>query len=138
MMSVSEQQIKLIETTFKALGGKGHEFIEGFYARVFSTSPEIEAMFSNTDWQQQRNKVMLALIMVVDNLHDMEHIKTMMQDTIKAHKPYPILNSHYDLMNNAILITFADILGEDWSEEAENAWQIALDNVATILKTETI
>lgn len=133
-MRINEKQIQLIETTFRALGGKGHEFVEGFYQVLFKDSPEIEAMFSNTNWQQQRSKLMLSLIMTVDNLHDMEHIKTMFQETMKAHNPYPILDEHYHLMTDAMLITFADVLGENWSAEAEIAWRIALDEITSILQ----
>ncbi len=137
-MSLSEEQIQLIETTFKALGGKGKAFIEGFYEHVFEKSPEIEAMFEHTDWHQQRSKVMLTLIMVVDNLHNLEHIKVMLEKTTQTHQQYPIKNEHYHLMAEAILETFADILGDDLSSEAESAWRIALIEIARILQREPI
>lgn len=134
MMNLSEQQVKLIETTFKALGGKGQLFIEGFYKKVFATSPEIASMFSDTEWHQQRSKVMLTLIMIVDNLHDKTHIEAMLEKTIQTHHKYPIEEKHYELMATAILQTFAEILEDEWSDDAKIAWQLALDDINRILQ----
>ena len=91
-------------------------------------------MFSRANWQQQRSKFMTVLIMIVDSLHDKEHIEAMLKGAIHAHMHHPISDEHYDLMVEAILSTFPEILENQWTEDVEIAWRTALEDIMSILK----
>ena len=133
-MSLSEEQIILVETTFRALDGKGDEFVAAIYKKFFEQEPEAEAMFDETDFKQQHKKLLLTLIMIVDNLRDMPHIEAMLQATIKTHQAHAIKKHHYDALIDAIIETFDETIKDKWSSEAETAWRAALAKIVELLQ----
>lgn len=134
MLTLRHEQINLVETTFRALGGKGDTFVAVVYKKFFEQEPEAEAMFSDTDFGQQHKKLLLTLIMIVDNLRDMPHIEMMLQTTIKTHDSHAITQHHYDALVDALIETFSETLKGDWSVEAEEAWRIALAKIVVMLQ----
>ena len=51
-------------------------------------------MFQRTNFAQQHQKLLLSLMMIVDNLRDMPHIESMLQATVKTHDKYTILTMY--------------------------------------------
>ena len=133
-MSLSDEQIRLVEITFRALGGRGDEFVAFVYKKFFEQEPEAEAMFDETDFNQQHKKLLLTLIMIVDNLRDMPHVEEMLKATIKTHQAHAIKQHHYDALIDAIIDTFGEMLKSAWSEEAESAWRVALAKIVNVLQ----
>ncbi|KAF1888225.1 hypothetical protein Lal_00043040, partial [Lupinus albus] len=47
-----------------------------------------------------------------------------------------VIDSHFLVVNEAILNTINEVVGGKWSEELNNAWTIAYDELAIIIKME--
>lgn len=137
-MSLTEEQISLVETTFQALTGKGDAFVVVVYEKLFQKLPEAREIFKNTDFTKQRQKLFLSLMMIVDNLRDMPHIESMLQATVKTHDKYTILPAHFSAFVDALMETFDNTLNDEWSSEAENAWRLALGQIVAMLQTAEI
>ena len=118
----SELAVELLETSFEKIKPKADEFVSSFYENLFSANPEAKPLFSSTDMAAQKKKLLGSLVLVVENLRKPDRLTEALKGLGARHVKYGALPEHYPLVGNALLTTFEQYLGADWTEEVKQAW----------------
>src|SRR5713226_7979744 len=115
-------QIELLETSFQALVPCGEAFVTAFYERLFTSFPQTRAFFASTDMKEQRKKLLGALALVIQNLRKPEVLTSALTGLGQRHVSYGVRPEHYPIVGAVLLETFADILGQHWTQAHHDAW----------------
>ncbi len=101
-----------------------------FYDRLFEIDPTLRRLFGGTDMAGQREKLVEALSLVLENLDDLEALVPTLEDLGCRHVAYGVKTGHYETVGEALLWTLEQGLGETWSPTAADAWALAYGFVA--------
>ena len=130
---MSPSTIQLIRHTFDLLEGRAGIVALLFYQRLFQIAPATRPMFSN-DIEAQGLKLMQMLRTVTTSLDAPESVVPMLAEMGQRHANYGVVGEHYDLLGSALLETFADVLGKEFTTGARDAWAEAYDWIARIMQ----
>jgi hemoglobin-like flavoprotein len=97
---------------------------ELFYCRLFELDPSLRLMF-RPDMEEQKQKLMLALALVVSNLEKMDTLLPTVRELGRRHKSYGVRNRQYEIVGAAMLWTLEIGLGTGWNKDLAEAWQDA-------------
>lgn len=103
---------------------------EAFYARLFEIAPELRKLFRE-DLNGQGMRFMTALGAILDHIHDAEALAPHLERLAKGHVKYGVTPEHFRPMGEALIWTMREALGDDLSPEAEGAWRVAYDHLAS-------
>ena len=104
-----------------------------FYERLFTLFPQVRAFFASTDMFEQRKKLLGALALVIQNLRKPEVLTSALKGLGQRHVAYGVRPEHYPTVGAVLLETFADFLGERWTQEYHDAWAQAYEAVSAIM-----
>jgi hemoglobin-like flavoprotein len=130
---MNDEQIKLVQTGFMSITGRGEKFISRFYENFFASYPKAQKLFAQTEWPNQSRKMLLTIMMVVDNLRDAPHIKKMLHEANLVHQKFTLQSHDFDALTEAMIKTLREFLTDDWSKEAEDAWRAAFARITAIM-----
>lgn len=122
-----------LETTFAALAPQADALVKRFYEELFKRYPDVKPMFKNTTPAKQRKKLVAALAFVVKNLRNPDGLVSVLQEMGERHEAYGAEPAHYTAVADTLLDVMAEFAGELWTPEVKNAWQGALNAVATTM-----
>jgi hemoglobin-like flavoprotein len=126
-------QGELLETSFQEIVLHGEAFVTAFYERLFTRFPETRALFAATDMFVQRKKLQQSLALIVEHMQQPEELSSMLQELGKRHVTYGIRPEHYPLVGTVLLETFADFLGEHWTQAHHDAWVKGFEAVSSLM-----
>lgn len=122
--------VALLEDTFAALAPHGPAMVARFYEELFRRYPEVQPLFAHVSLQEQQNKLLAALALVVNNLRK----PAVLQQTLSAlgarHQAYGATPEHYEAVASTLLDVMQEFAGELWTDDVQNAWRQALQSVA--------
>ncbi|MEM9538153.1 MAG: globin family protein [Cyanobacteria bacterium P01_E01_bin.42] len=124
---------ELLETSFEKIKPQADEFVNSFYANLFTANPEAKPLFSHTDMAGQKKKLLASLVLVVENVRKPDVLTESLKGLGSRHVKYGALPEHYPLVGNALLATFEQYLGMDWTEEVKQAWVKAYGVITEIM-----
>ena len=126
-------QGELLVTSFQEIVLHGEAFVTAFYERLFTRFPETRALFAATDMFVQRKKLQQSLALIVEHMQQPEELISMLQELGKRHVTYGIRPEHYPLVGTVLLETFADFLGEHWTQAHHDAWVKGFEAVSSLM-----
>jgi hemoglobin-like flavoprotein len=129
---MTPRQMEIVKLSFARIMPFKDQAAELFYCRLFELDPSLRLMF-RSDMNEQKQKLMLALAMVVSNLEKMDSLLPAARELGRRHKSYGVRNRHYDVVGAALLWTLEIGLGAGWSSELAEAWRTAYDRVAAAM-----
>ncbi len=132
-MSITEQQIALVQESWDKVVPIQETAAELFYGQLFEIAPEVKPLF-NGDMKSQGRKLMTMLNTAVKSLNDLDAIVPAVQDMGKRHVGYGVKDEHYDVVAEALLWTLGKGLGDDFTDEVKDAWVAVYTLVATVMK----
>lgn len=116
-------QIKIVKKTWLTLRHINPAVVaDAFYSKLFLDHPELRRMFPK-DMEEQYKKLIDMLSMMVARLENMDDFSQEMVAMAKRHEGYGVQSKHYAMVGSALLWTLEQGLGEDWTEEAADAWK---------------
>jgi len=124
---------ELIEQSFQKVKPKAQEFASSFYRNLFVANPELKPLFAHKNMEEQKEKLINSLVLVVLNIRYPKNLKDALQGLGARHVQYGTLPEHYPMVGNALLKTFKQYLKEDWTEELKQAWIDAYDHISTLM-----
>ena len=125
--------VALLETSFEKIKPRGAEFSESFYQNLFESAPEAKPLFANTDLKEQQKKLLASLVLVVENLRNGDVLSSTLKGLGARHVQYGALPAHYPIVGGALLQTFEQYLGEDWTPEVKQSWVDAYGAVTELM-----
>jgi hemoglobin-like flavoprotein len=130
---VNAAQQDLVRTTFAKVAVMPEVAGALFYERLFAANPSFRPLFKN-DMRIQGVKLMTMLAMVVYNLPEPSHVLPAIRDLAVRHVEYGVKLADYDALREALLWTFEQALGKDFTPAARKAWTVCYDELVSEMK----
>ncbi|HVZ14188.1 MAG TPA: globin family protein [Bauldia sp.] len=122
---MTPRQIELVKTSFAKIAPLKEQAAELFYCRLFELDPSLRLMF-RSDMTEQKQKLMIAIAMVVAGLDKMETMLPTVKELGRRHNhDYGVQKRHYAVVGAALLWTLEIGLGSGWTKELADAWGTA-------------
>lgn len=126
---MTPRQIEIVKLSFAKIMPFQDQAAELFYCRLFELDPSLRLMFKQ-NMDEQKQKLMVAIAMVVTNLDKMDRLLPAIRELGRRHTDYGVRNRHYEVVGAALLWTFEIGLGTGWNKELAEAWTAAYGRVA--------
>src|SRR6185369_14496455 len=118
---MTNEQIKLVQDSFKQVAPIAETAAQLFYARLFELDPDLELLFKG-DLSEQGRKLMQILGLAVNSLNRMEQLLPVVRSLGARHAGYGVRDKDYDTVGQALLWTLRKGLGEAFTDDVEAAW----------------
>jgi NAD(P)H-flavin reductase/hemoglobin-like flavoprotein len=113
---------QLVKQSFARVISDSTTAIEYFYARLFTISPEMRALFP-TSMIAQRERMFAALRDLVWSLDSGSECAELLARLGREHRRFGVLDKHYEAFFTALLDTVEQYAGSGWTPETSAAWQ---------------
>lgn len=131
-MSLTPQQIDLVETTFEAVAKIKEQAADLFYNRLFELDPALRPLFRG-DMKDQGRKLMATLGVAVSSLRNLEKIIPTVQALGANHATYGVKESDYQTVAAALLWTLEQGLGAAFTPAVKEAWTATYTILAGVM-----
>ena len=138
-------QLRLLQRSFAKIEPMADQFGAIFYARLFTTAPEIRPLF-RTDLKAQQSKFMKVIKEVVQL-----HLRAIVSLPVtadassravlpgafwsgKLHAAYGVRTEDYAIMKSALVWALDKTLGAEATDEVKGAWSAAYDIVVNAME----
>lgn len=118
---LSQAQRDVIERNFLKVAAIQDQAAALFYARLFELNPSLERLFP-ADLSEQGTKLMRAIGLLVNSLDRLDTVKPALGALGQRHVGYGVRDEHYEVVGQALLWTLGQGLGDDFDDEAAEAW----------------
>ncbi|HLF55864.1 MAG TPA: globin domain-containing protein [Thermoanaerobaculia bacterium] len=128
-----EQRI-LLRQTFEELVPLPKRFGLLFYQRLFELDPGLRPLFRG-DIDRQASMLAEALALAVFLLVDEGKVSGHVQQLGARHHAYGVVDGHYETFGAALLWTFEQRLGAEFTPKVREAWLEAWEQLAAAMQT---
>ncbi len=118
-----DDPVFLVQTSYARLEGREEVFADRFYDTLFRRSPELEALFAETDMDRQRRMLMSTLDVAVRGLHQIEELLPILAELGARHVSYGVKSEDYDAVGGAIIEALGVELGDGFTSAVRSAWE---------------
>lgn len=125
--------VDALTSSFGLLAPRGEELVATFYDQLFTRYPAVKPLFANTTPDQQKKKLLAALQLVINNLNDVDKLAKVLTELGGRHQKYGAEPAHYDVVATLLIGVMREMAGDAWTTEIQQAWQQALEVVATVM-----
>ena len=122
--------VELLESSFKLLAPRADELAQRFYDELFRRHPKVRPLFAGTSMEEQRRKLVAALTLVVNSLRKPAALKRALEDLGAKHERYGAEPAHYEAVAATLIDVMAELAGEAWTPDIQEAWENALQAIA--------
>lgn len=122
--------LEALETSFDVVAPRGDELMDIFYARLFAAAPAVKPLFAGTNLKKQKTMLLGTLVLLRKSLRDLDAIVPKLRELGARHVAYGARPEHYPLVGEVLIASMAEIAGEAWRPEYEDAWSAAFAIVA--------
>jgi hemoglobin-like flavoprotein len=131
---MNQEQQGLVRASFAKLAPDADMVATIFYAFLFEIDPDLRPLFKG-EMKRQRTLLMTMLATTVENLHQLEQILPAVHGLGQRHAGYGVKDADYDTVANALLLTLAQALGNDFTPAVRDAWVACYDTLAGAMKS---
>ncbi|MBM3985800.1 MAG: hemin receptor [Planctomycetes bacterium] len=118
--------VALLRSSFAALQPSADSLARRFYARLFATYPQVRPLFRNTDFTEQRRKLMASVAAVVALADRPDELEPVLARMGREHGQLGVQPHHYDYVTASMLAAMADERGQAWTPALSDTWDEAL------------
>ena len=130
-MNAAQQQ--LVQASFARLAVMPEVTGALFYERLFAANPAFRPLFKN-DMRIQGVKLMTMLALIVYSSPEQGQIVPSIRDLAARHVDYGVKLADYDALQDALLWTLKQALGDDFTPQVHEAWATCYDELASEMK----
>lgn len=114
--------VEVLEKSFERVKLQANDFAFSFYQNLLTDYPQLRPLFAKTNMEEQQQKLMMSLVLVIENLRNPNYLKIILKNLGERHVSYGAIEQHYPMVGAALLKTFESYLGVDWTLEVKQAW----------------
>lgn len=118
---MSDTEYALIRKTWAMAMIDSDQTARVFYSNLFKLDPSAEALFKS-DMNAQGEKLMATLNFVVDHLDEPDDLLPAARELAIRHVAYGVTADQYSSVGGALITTLKELLGAEFSSEAEAQW----------------
>jgi hemoglobin-like flavoprotein len=122
--------IDALETSFDLIAPRGDELMNVFYARLFAAAPSVKPLFAGTDLPRQKAMLLSTLVLLRKSLRDLGAIVPKLHALGARHVAYGAVPEHYHVVGEVLIASMAEVAGDAWRPQYEQAWGKAFAIVA--------
>jgi nitric oxide dioxygenase len=130
---MTPEQVALTQQSYAAVADRLDELGRRFYEHLFATNPELRPMFT-TDLAIQQGKFTDQLTEIISSISRLDTFVDEARALGKRHVDYGVRARHYAPVGTALIAAFADVLGDDFTPDVRDAWQLAYNLVAETMQ----
>lgn len=119
---MTQDQVRLVQESFRAVVPLKREAARLFYGRLFEIDPSTRPLFAHVDLAAQGDKLMAALGFVVGSLREPGAMLATVRSLAVRHAGYGVTEAHYASVGKALIWTLDAALGDAWTPELWAAW----------------
>jgi len=131
---MTNEQIKLVQDSFKQVAPIAETAAQLFYARLFELDPDLEQLFKG-NLSEQGRKLMQMLALAVSSLDRMEQLLPVARSLGTRHVSYGVQDKDYDTVGQALLWTLRKGLGDAFTPDVEAAWSNVYAALASAMQS---
>jgi len=131
---MTNEQIKLVQDSFRQVAPIAETAAQLFYARLFELDPDLELLFKG-NLSEQGRKLMQMLGLAVNSLDRMEQLLPVVRSLGTRHVSYGVRDKDYDTVGQALLWTLRKGLGDAFTPDVEGAWSNVYATLATAMQS---
>jgi len=131
---MTNEQIKLVQDSFRQVAPIAETAAQLFYARLFELDPDLELLFKG-NLSEQGRKLMQMLGLAVNSLDRMEQLLPVVRSLGTRHVSYGVRDKDYDTVGRALLWTLRKGLGEAFTPDVELAWSNVYATLASAMQS---
>jgi hemoglobin-like flavoprotein len=128
-MSASDQ----INHTLELLAERVDDPTPLVYARFYARSPEGEALLHDKPPFIQGKMLNELIQAVVEAAEDRRYLPVVIETEVNSHNVWGVTRQMYDALFDAFIETIAEVLGEDFEEQAHQAWRGAFNRLLQLI-----
>ncbi|MFE9428542.1 globin domain-containing protein [Kitasatospora sp. NPDC006697] len=126
---MTKRQIELVRAVTAAVEPWAADLPRFFYTLLFERYPQVRELFP-IRMEVQQDRLLRALLMIVDLVDDPQHLATFCADLGRDHRKFGTVTAHYAAVGECLLATLAHYAGPSWTPEAAEAWTAAYNTAA--------
>jgi hemoglobin-like flavoprotein len=130
---MTEDQKKLIRSSFAQIAPNAQAVAAQFYERLFILDPTLKPLFKG-DMTDQGRKLMAMIGIAVAHLDRLDEIVPAVQQLGARHAGYGVPTESYDTVGAALAWTLAQGLGDDFTSEMAAAWSDCYATIAAVMQ----
>jgi hemoglobin-like flavoprotein len=134
---MTPKQIALVQASWKQVQPIADQAAALFYSRLFTLEPSVKRLFRG-DMQEQGRKLMQMISVAVSSLARLESIAPSVRALGRRHAGYGVEPRHYNVVEQALIWTLGQGLGNDFTDEVEDAWRTAYRVLADTMQQATV
>ena len=131
---MTNEQIKLVQDSFRQVAPIAETAAQLFYARLFELDPDLELLFKG-NLSEQGRKLMQMLALAVNSLDRLEQLLPVVRSLGTRHVSYGVREKDYDTVGQALLWTLRKGLGEAFTPDVESAWANVYVTLASAMQS---
>ena len=134
-MSLTNQQIELIQATVPVLKEHGAELTAYFYNRMLTNNPELKETFNMGHQRSgaQARSLAGAVLAYAENITSLENLGDAVSLIAHKHVSLNIQPEQYDIVGDNLLHSISEVLNVPMDADLIHAWAAAYQQLATIL-----
>jgi len=114
---------------------EGEEILWSMYGLLFSKYPEVKPVFSDVDMHKQKDVLLEYLASIFKNLNKPKSLKPAVQKLVEYHRLIGLHPEHHAFVGSVLEDTFAEHLGEQWTDSLKENWTKAYESIISALST---
>lgn len=119
---MTSRHIELVRDSWARVAPMAEQAAAIFYENLFRLDPSVRPLFARTDMREQGKKLMQTLAVVVVTLDRLDSLLPAVEAMGRRHVGYGVEKHHYATVGNALLATFSEALGRDFTPAHRDAW----------------
>jgi hemoglobin-like flavoprotein len=134
---MNETDKQLVRDSFVLLEQQSEIVPLIFFQRLFTTAPTLQPMFRG-DMETQSQRFFTALRVIVASIDDNERLQKYLTPLAARHRHYGVRAWQYENFGEALLWTFSEVLGRQFTPSMMLAWREAYRLISRLMvETET-
>jgi nitric oxide dioxygenase len=129
---MTDDQVKLIQTSFAKLVPIADTAAALFYKKLFELNPALQPLFTG-DMRVQGAKLMKMLAAVVSGLSNLDSLVPAVEDLGRRHVKYGVTEDMYDDVGAALIWTLEVGLTDAFTDDVKASWVLAFDTLKTTM-----
>ena len=133
---LTDSQHDIIKATVPLLEAGGEALVTHFYASMFTSYPEVKALFNQTHQTAgtQPRALANAVLMYAKNIDNLKVLGPMASQIVNKHVTLQIQPEHYPIVGECLLRAMREVLGAEVATDAVlAAWGAAYQQLADML-----
>ena len=126
--------VELLRNSFNLVVERRPQITPRFYEILFARYPQVQPLFGRNARKEQAEMLQQALVAVIEHIEDASWLEGTLGAMGKKHVDYGVTHEMYDWVGASLLATLAEIAGNDWTPELEEAWAAAYGAIASLMQ----